>query len=386
MESALDLEVEGSIEFRTEIGRYRFLNELIRILSPKFFGMQTIPTVKERAIKFLTDAAGSKRRQWFPSEFSKIEAVYHSLVEGGIILVSQILSTFISLNTILALSVILEFHQPNAVDPDAEFQKSIFERGENAILLRKLLQSKDPSDLQAANRLIKKLVDEEAKRNERRSEIHSLLDRIETSTTLLTEMCSQVTIDREIVDDLASSCRSLRNRLGEIGTETNEETSSFLQASDNIEKALTYYEDRKDQVKRATPQGTTDLIEHPSLAVPNSITTGMSLADELLLGIDLGLGGDQGPCKENGPENQVSTGHYNSKEAASTNLLNFDIDLGVNQSQPKEKDTSNTKAFEDKRVGGLEELGFMSRQLMEQSLGGREVSNRAFAGEMRRYQ
>lgn len=88
LEAALDVEVDGSIEFRTEVGRFRFLNELIRILSPKFYGSQTPQVVKERAIKFLTDAAGSKRRQWFPSEHAKIDAVYNSLVEGGVILVS----------------------------------------------------------------------------------------------------------------------------------------------------------------------------------------------------------------------------------------------------------------------------------------------------------
>jgi len=88
---ALQSETEGSIEFRTEAGRYRFLNEIIRILSPKYLGDKTPVAVKERAVKFLEDAAGSKRKRWFPSEHSKVQAVYDSLVEGGVIKVCAII-------------------------------------------------------------------------------------------------------------------------------------------------------------------------------------------------------------------------------------------------------------------------------------------------------
>lgn len=122
-------------------------------------GDKTAPAVKERAVQFLEDAAGSKRKRWFPSEHSKIQAVYESLVEGGIIQKNP------------------KFPSTEA-DEEAELQKSIFDRTENAAILKKLLQSKDPSDLQAANRLIKNLVDEETRRIERRSELHSLIDRM----------------------------------------------------------------------------------------------------------------------------------------------------------------------------------------------------------------
>jgi len=90
LETALEAESEGSIEFSNEIGRYRFLNEIIRILSPKYLGEQTAPHVKEKATKFIEEASGPKRRKWFPSEHSKIQTVYQSLIEGGIIQVSLV--------------------------------------------------------------------------------------------------------------------------------------------------------------------------------------------------------------------------------------------------------------------------------------------------------
>ena len=89
LEAALECETEGSIEFRTEIGRYRFLNEIIRILSPKYLGDQTPEPVKERAKKFLVDAAGVKKPKWFPSEHSKIVCVYNSLIDTGIMQVNR---------------------------------------------------------------------------------------------------------------------------------------------------------------------------------------------------------------------------------------------------------------------------------------------------------
>lgn len=249
------------------------------------------------------------------------------------------------------------------MDPDVEFQKSIFERGENAILLKKLLQSKDPMDLQAANRLIKNLVEEEAKRNERRSEIHSLIDRIETSTTLLVEMCSQSHIDREIVDELASSCRALRNRLAVIGTETNEEISSFLMASENIEKALNFYEDRKSQDFTPAKAASEGLIEHPSLEVPIQPAAHMSLADELLIGLDLGPVVGQSSSKKNGSSDVTKV----VKVKDTPNLLNFDMDLFPPQPAPPKLENMT----ENKSSDTLEQIDIMSRQLMQQNLNGR---------------
>jgi ADP-ribosylation factor-binding protein GGA len=340
LEAVLDTEVEGSIEFRTEVGRYRFLNEIIRILSPKYLGLSTSEKVKERAIKFLKDAAGVKRKKWFPSEYSKIETVFKSLVDGGVIAPPAP-------------------DDRDANDPDAEFRKNIFERGENAALLRKLLQSKDPNDLQAANRLIKNLVDEEGKRNERRSELHSLIDRIETSTSLLTEMLNQAHIvDFEIIDELVSTCNALRNKMGSVRTETNEETTSLVQASENIEAVIELYEKRKRTVKEELISADTPPQSASAHSKFSGHETSQSLVDELLMGIDLNL---------------VKSGQTSSTSAAmltsaqdENNLLNLDFEpetvTGPQLARGKSQEDAGKKPFFD-------ELNKMSRELMDQSLG-----------------
>jgi hypothetical protein len=200
---------------------------------------------------------------------------------------------------------------------------------------------------QAANRLIKNLVAEEGKRNERRAEIHSLIDRIQTSTSLLEEMLRQAEVDREVVDELAETCRILRNRLGGIGTETNEETESVLGASQSLEAALDLYEERKEGTGRP-------LLERSGGeggAETDRLTAHLSLADELLLGLDLGTA--------TGPP----TPPTQPQEGLVGNLLDFDLDLGPTSSPDKEEEE-----VAEKKTPTLDEIGRMSRELMERSL------------------
>ncbi|CAG7733895.1 unnamed protein product [Allacma fusca] len=345
LEAALEAETEGSIEFRTEIGRYRFLNEIIRILSPKYLGEVTPKSVKERAVRFLCDAAGPKKQRWFPSEHSKIKMVYQSLVDTGIITKTA------------------EEESAAADAAEAELQKSIFDRAENAAILKKLLSSTDPADLNAANRLIKSLADEESKRNERRSELHSLIDRIDTSTSLLTEMLNQPTLDKELTEDLAVTCNNLRQKLGSIPTETNDEITSVLQASENIEKVLKLHEQQKE-LKSKSPQSpnTTaenDLLNQPPISegIPQ-LTSSFSLADELLMGLS-----DEFSIASNMPTKTL-------QGTDSENLLlNFDLDISSGEGK---KLLDRAGSLDDEKIqknpDTLDEIERLSRELMQQGL------------------
>ncbi|ODN04455.1 ADP-ribosylation factor-binding protein GGA1 [Orchesella cincta] len=339
LENALESETEGSIEFRTEIGRYRFLNEIIRILSPKYLGDKTPEAVKDRAMKFLEDAAGAKRKRWFPSEHSKVNSVYQSLIDGGII------------------------QKPTKVaDEEAELQKSIFERKENALILKRLLQSKNPSDLQAANRLIKDLVEEETRRNERRAELHSLIDRIETSTGLLTEMLNQVSIDKEIVDELVDTCRNLQQKLGGVATETNDEVTSLLQASENIETVLMLHDTKKDAIKQL-PRESLDAAAQT--APEASAAKELSLADQLLLDlVDDKRSVASGSCS-------IGLQQFANKsgEDSGNLLLNLDIDCApIPISQRPDLDLKKNSKPEPVEPFG--EISKISREMMEQGLKG----------------
>ncbi|CAL8092952.1 unnamed protein product [Orchesella dallaii] len=339
LENALESETEGSIEFRTEIGRYRFLNEIIRILSPKYLADKTPVAVKDRAIKFLEDAAGAKRKRWFPSEHSKVNSVYQSLIDGGII------------------------QKPTKVaDEEAELQKSIFERKENALILKRLLQSKNPSDLQAANRLIKDLVEEETKRNERRAELHSLIDRIETSTGLLTEMLSQSSIDKEIVDELVDTCRNLQQKLGGVATETNDEVTSLLQASENIENVLLLHDSKKNSIKKASEKENSDGAAEG--APEASAVKELSLADQLLLDL---VDDNRAATSSSGSRQQSinKIGEYDSGNL----LLNLDIDCAP-LATPQRVDLDLKKTTKPEPVEPFGEISKLSREMMEQGLKG----------------
>lgn len=248
-------------------------------------------------------------------------------------------------------------------DEETEFQKSIFERGENAVILKRLLQSKDPSDLQAANRLIKNLVDEEARRNERRAELHSLIDRIETSTGLLTEMLSQSKIDKEIVEELVETCRSLRQKLGGVATETNDEVTSLLQASENIENVIALYESKKEFLTSAQSSPQDEECAGAPL-VPsvkdNPVVNELSLADQFLMNL--------GDDKMNGVIQQSHLQQIGACADSDNLLLNLDIDMSPVMPQQKQK--SIDADLKPIVTEPFDEISKLSREMMEQGLKG----------------
>lgn len=123
--------------FQSEIGKFRFLNEMIKLVSPKYLGSQTPTVVKQKVLQLLY--------VWtldFPKE-TKIKEAYDMLRKQG---------------------VIKDIPIPNLVAGADNLPKkkvnSIFNDAEKSKLLQKLLQSKDPEDIQAANWLIKSMVKE----------------------------------------------------------------------------------------------------------------------------------------------------------------------------------------------------------------------------------
>jgi ADP-ribosylation factor-binding protein GGA len=117
-----------------EIGKYRFLNQFIRLLSPKYQGLETSDAVKEKAIKLLYNWKQSMRY------IEKLQQVYNQLKEQGIIDEDPIED--------------IEIIQVPKPTP----RVASFEDEERSQLLAELLKSKSPKDLQAANRLIKSMV------------------------------------------------------------------------------------------------------------------------------------------------------------------------------------------------------------------------------------
>lgn len=120
---------------------------------------------------------------------------------------------------------------------------SIFQDEEKSKLLQYLLQSKNPEDLQAANRLIKSMVKEDDKRAEMKSKRHSELQSVHNNARLLNEMLDSYSLsssqdELELISELRESCERLKQNLLKLASETsqNEEMLSkskfFIQVFD----------------------------------------------------------------------------------------------------------------------------------------------------------
>lgn len=122
--------------FQSEVGKFRFLNEMIKLVSPKYLGCYTAPSVKQKVLQLMY--------LWtldYPKE-TKIKEAYDMLRKQGVI-------------KDVPLSVCSDKY--NTAEGKVG---TLFQDEEKSKLLKKLLQSKNPEDLQAANRLIKTMVKE----------------------------------------------------------------------------------------------------------------------------------------------------------------------------------------------------------------------------------
>lgn len=65
--------------FQTEIGKFRFLNELIKLVSPKYLGNSTPSVIKNKIVILL--------KQWsyrYPKE-TKIKEAFDMLIKQGVV-------------------------------------------------------------------------------------------------------------------------------------------------------------------------------------------------------------------------------------------------------------------------------------------------------------
>lgn len=137
--------------FHSEVGKFRFLNELIKMVSPKYLGPRTNPKVRDLVIKILYAWTINYTKE------PKIKEAYEMLKKQGVILEEVRKPTGTTSKTNLPI--------------DHEFENK----------LKKLLNSRNPEDLEAANRMIKSRVLE----TERRT---TELERVRTNVRLLAEM------------------------------------------------------------------------------------------------------------------------------------------------------------------------------------------------------
>ncbi|KAM9315247.1 ADP-ribosylation factor-binding protein GGA2-like isoform 2-T2 [Pholidichthys leucotaenia] len=216
--------------FHSEAAKFRFLNELIKILTPKYFGAWTSQRVKDRVTEVLYGWT-----LWLKEE-PKIQEAYRMLKKQGIV----------KKDPKLPDTVIM-------APPPQRTTESVFDQEEKAKLLDRLLKSGRPEDLETANRLIKSTIKEEQEKAEKVSKRESILKEVETSTKQLRALLEQHTItgtSLQSSDDMKSlyeCCDRLRPTLFRLASDTmdnDEALAQILAANDELTLVVNSYKEQ----------------------------------------------------------------------------------------------------------------------------------------------
>ncbi|XP_061000826.1 ADP-ribosylation factor-binding protein GGA3 isoform X4 [Dama dama] len=211
-----------------EVGKFRFLNELIKVVSPKYLGDRVSEKVKTKVIELLYSWTLA-----LPEE-SKIKDAYHMLKRQGIVHSDPLISVDRTL----------------IPSPPPRPKNPVFDDEEKSKLLAKLLKSKNPDDLQEANKLIKSMVKEDEARVQKVTERLHTLEEVDNSVKLLGEMLRHYSregsaeADKELMKELFDRCENKRRTLFKLASETEDNDNSLgdiLQASDNLSRVINSY-------------------------------------------------------------------------------------------------------------------------------------------------
>ncbi|XP_056662059.1 ADP-ribosylation factor-binding protein GGA2 isoform X1 [Monodelphis domestica] len=215
-------------KFHGEVAKFRFLNELIKVLSTKYLGCWTTEKVKSRIIEIMFSWT-----VWFPKDI-KIRDAYQMLKKQGII----------KQDPKLPVDKILP-------PPSPRPKSSIFDADEEkSKLLTKLLKSNHPEDLQAANRLIKTLIKEEQEKSEKVSKRLSTIQEVQSNVKLMKEMLNNhqgpnlEQLDLKTLQGLYEKCEKLRPTLFRLASDTvddDEALAEILQANDMLTQGMLLY-------------------------------------------------------------------------------------------------------------------------------------------------
>ncbi|XP_034499753.1 ADP-ribosylation factor-binding protein GGA1 isoform X3 [Ailuropoda melanoleuca] len=248
--------------FHDEVGKFRFLNELIKVVSPKYLGSRTSEKVKNKISELLYSWTVG-----LPEEV-KIAEAYQMLKKQGIVK-----------------------SDPKLPD-DATFplppprpKNVIFEDEEKSKMLARLLKSSHPEDLRAANKLIKEMVQEDQKRMEKISKRVSAIEEVNNNVKLLTEMVmnhsqggASARSSEDLMKELYQRCERMRPTLFRLASDTednDEALAEILQANDNLTQVINLYkqlvrgeEVNGDAAAGSIPGSTSALLDLSGLDLP----------------------------------------------------------------------------------------------------------------------
>ncbi|XP_076583911.1 ADP-ribosylation factor-binding protein GGA1-like isoform X1 [Chaetodon auriga] len=219
--------------FHSEAAKFRFLNELIKVLTPKYFGAWTPQKVKDRVTEVLYGWT-----LWLKEE-PKIQQAYCMLKKQGIVKKDPKLP-----DTLIM------------APPPQRTTESVFDQEDKAQLLARLLKSGRAEDLETANRLIKSTIKEEQEKAEKVSKRESTLKEVESSTKQLRELLNQHTSagaslqPSDDVKTLYERCDRLRPSLFRLASDTMDDDAALAQilaANDELTLVVNAYKERVER-------------------------------------------------------------------------------------------------------------------------------------------
>ncbi|XP_038550878.1 ADP-ribosylation factor-binding protein GGA1-like isoform X1 [Micropterus salmoides] len=363
--------------FHSEVGKFRFLNELIKVVSPKYLGSRSPEPVKKKVLELIYS--------WtlgLPDE-AKISDAYQMLKKQGIIKQDPELPPDKLLNL-----------------PPPRPKNTIFEDEEKSKMLSRLLNSSHPEDLKAANKLIKEMVQEDQKRAEKVSKRVNAIQEVKESVTLLSQLLQDYDStasnqsNAELLQDLYQRCEKMRPTLFRLASDTednDEALAEILQANDSLTHVINLY---KQQVKGEIVNGNNTLNTHkqtggtalldlsgldtspqsppsfPEFPTPTdslnapSQEMGISLLDDELMSLGL----SEGTHTSNPPSQPEDSTAWDSFQSSDS----IDADIPAAPSLLLSPDTlSHSQPLSSGSTPGnsaLDELDFLGKTLMQQSL------------------
>ncbi|KYN33361.1 ADP-ribosylation factor-binding protein GGA1, partial [Trachymyrmex septentrionalis] len=355
--------------FHAEVGKFRFLNEMIKLVSPKYLGNRTTASVRQKVLQLLY--AWIKE---YPRE-SKIKEAYEMLKKQGVI---EEDAAFIMANN-------------EESKKSSKIKNNIFENEEMSKHLRRLLHSKDPSDLQSANRLIKFMVKEDEERLQLNSRRGMELESVQNNVMLLSEMLDSYnqnetsTEDLELMKELYQACERLKPILLRLASETQgnvEMLGNVLAASDELNQVFEKYTSIivLGQFPKSTTEASKPTYNEPSLLDLSSPTEMISCKNSLSMM-------QSTSSTDHRSDMDVLGDIFNVLEKPIKSETNFLMPNAIMQPisiSPMNKKSEITNTDEEKidsKAKALEELNELGETLLKQSLSGTVSTTRLSQGK-----
>ncbi|NXC31123.1 GGA1 protein, partial [Campylorhamphus procurvoides] len=357
--------------FHDEVGKFRFLNELIKVVSPKYLGSRTPEKVKSKILELMYS--------WtlgLPHEV-KISEAYQMLKKQGIVKCDPKLPD-----------------DAPFPPPPPRPKNIIFDDEEKSKTLARLLKSSHPEDLRAANKLIKEMVQEDQKRMEKISKRVNAIEEVNNNVKLLTEMVTNYSkgetteSNEDLMKELYQRCERMRPMLFRLASDTednDEALAEILQANDNLTQVINLYKQlvRGEEINGETVAGplrgsTSALLDlsglelpatcpsYPALPtlsggsavpVPDQVGSVSLLDDELM---SLGLN-DPAPH----PAQASDTSGWNSFQSSDSSELGI---TPITATPPVKADAGASSPKPSPSSSGLDDLDLLGKTLLQQSL------------------